>query len=275
MRIDAWTFDVGTTEDHVEAMASRVEQSWDSGADIVLFPEYSWAALPGCKDVREMAAMFWCTIMPRLQQRLARPGKMVVLGTAPCITDGELRNRAPILVNGELIVQDKLYLTPWEKEFSGGKTLHLIHFGGLRIAVIICLDIEIPELSVQLRGQGVDLILVPSATETMLGSERVTRCASARSVELGCVVVVSPVVGKCSSDLVDDNQGRLASYLPSQAVFQAQERRVESVLLFEGFHCVKSDIEFSSLNAMRESVHETNPSLIFSSKIEPPQINWH
>lgn len=275
MRIDAWTFDVGTTEDHVEAMASRVEQSWDSGADIVLFPEYSWAALPGCKDVREMAALFWSTIVPKLQQRLARPGKMVVLGTAPCVVDGELRNRAPILVNGELIVQDKLFLTPWETQFTGGKALQLIEFAGLRIAVIICLDIEIPELSVLLRGQGVDLSLVPSATETMLGSERVTRCASARSVELGCAVVVSPLVGKCSSDLVDDNLGRLACYLPSQAVFQAMNRRAESDLHDAGFHCLKSDIEFSSLNAMRQSVHETNPSLISSSKIELPLLTRH
>lgn len=275
MRIDAWTFDVGTTEDHVAAMSSHVEQSWDGGADIVLFPEYSWAALPGCKDVREMAATFWSMIVPKLQQRLARPGKMVVLGTAPCVVEDELRNRAPILVNGELIVQDKLFLTPWETQFAGGKALQLIEFAGLRIAVIICLDIEIPELSVLLRGQGVDLILVPSATETELGCERVTRCASARSVELGCAVVVSPLVGKCSSDLVDDNLGRLACYLPSQAVFKTMNRRAESDLHEAGFHCLKSDIEFSNLNAMRQSVHETNPSLISSSKIELPLLTRH
>lgn len=275
MKIDAWTFDVGTTEDHVEAVASRVEQSWDSGTDIVLFPEYSWAALPGCKDVHEMAAMFWSTIVPQLQQRLARPGKMAVLGTAPCMVDGELRNRAPILLNGELVVQDKLFLTPWETQFTGGKALQLIEFAGLRIAVIICLDIEIPEFSVLLRGQGVDLILVPSATETVLGSERITRCASARSVELGCAVVVSPLVGKCSSDLVDDNLGRLACYLPSQAAFRTVERCVESDLHVAEFHCLKSDVDFSCLKTMRRNILETNPSLISSAKIELPQLIRH
>jgi len=35
--VDAWTTDVGTSEDLFEAVASRTEQSWDSGADIVLF----------------------------------------------------------------------------------------------------------------------------------------------------------------------------------------------------------------------------------------------
>ncbi|MBL9143114.1 MAG: hypothetical protein JNM99_05460 [Verrucomicrobiaceae bacterium] len=275
MRIDAWTFDVGTTEDHVEAMASRTEQSWDSGADIVLFPEYSWAALPGCKDVHEMAAMFWNTIVPKLQQRLARPGKMAVLGTAPCVVDGELRNRAPILVNGELGVQDKLFLTPWETQFTGGKALQLIEFAGARIAVIICLDIEVPELSVLLRGQSVDLILVPSATETVLGSERITRCASARAVELGCAIVVSPLVGKCTADLVDDNLGRLACYLPSQAAFKTVNRRVESDLHVAEFHCLNSDVDFSSLKTMRRNILETNPSLISSAKIELPQLIQH
>jgi predicted amidohydrolase len=90
-----------------------------------------------------------------------------------------------------MLYQDKLHLTPWESAFSPGDTLHLWHFAGLRIAVIICLDIEIPELSARLRDEEVDLILCPSATETVLGVERVDRCASARAVELGCHVAVS------------------------------------------------------------------------------------
>jgi predicted amidohydrolase len=71
--------------------------------------------------------------------------------------------------------------------------LRVWEFGGVRFAVIICLDIEIPEISAKLRGRGVDVILVPSATETILGVERVDRCASARAVELGAIVgVCSP-----------------------------------------------------------------------------------
>jgi predicted amidohydrolase len=275
MRIDAWTFDVGTTEDHVEAIASRVEQSWDSGADIVLFPEYSWAALPGCGTARETASRFWNGIIPSLHDRLSRPGKMAVLGTASCIVDDTLRNRSPILVNGELLVQDKLFLTPWETAFTGGKTLRLIEFNGLRIAVIICLDIEIPEISVLLRGQGVDLILVPSATETVLGAERVTRCASARSVELGCAVILSPLVGRCSSDLVDDNVGMLASYLPSQKAFRGGHRRHESALHASGFHCLTSDFDASLLTKMRQATSETNPSLLSSTKFEPLSLTCH
>lgn len=262
MIIDAWTFDVGTTEDHVEAMASRVEQSWGSGADIVLFPEYSWAGVNA--SLRAIADTFWTHSLPLLQARLSRPGKLVVLGTAPCVdeTSGTLRNRAPILVNGRLMTQDKLFLTPWETAFSGGTVLRLFEFNGLRVAVVICLDIEIPELSVMLRGRGVDLILVPSATETVQGCERVTRCASARSVELGCAVIVSPLVGRCNSELVDDNLGKLGGYLPSQAAFANCARMDESIVHTEGFHVARFALRSESLLRMRRSKVETNPSRI-------------
>lgn len=280
MNIDAWTFDVGTTENHVEAMARRVEQSWDTGADIVLFPEYSWAAMAqrsggllpqpdenwtGRKTpLRRLAHHFWTDVMPVLQKRLTRPNKMVVLGSAPFVedNDGPLYNRAPILIGGHLYTQDKLFLTPWEKALASGGTLRVFEFHGVRIAVVICLDIEIAELSVLLRSQRVDLVLVPSATETLMGCERVTRCASARAVELGCGVVVSPLVGKCSAPLVDMNLGKLGCYFPSQGAFATEERIRETSVYTEGFHMARFTLRLDALHSMRHDLAETNPSTI-------------
>ena len=268
--IDACTFDVGievaSIEAYVEACAARVEQSWDSGADIVLLPEYTWAGLephlPEGAGLRGVAERFWHYLMPGLYQRLARPEKMVVLGTAPFV-DPETQlmyNRAPIIAGGRLLTQDKLYLTPWERTFTRGEELRLFNFLGLRIAVVICLDIEIPELSVLLRGQGIDLILVPSATETLQGCERVTRCASARSVELGCAVIVAPLVGRCASELVDDNLGKLACYLPSQRAFRRSSRMVDSAVHSKGIKFERFSLEQSLLTDCRASTVETNPA---------------
>jgi len=92
--------------------------------------------------------------------------------------------------------------------------------------------------------------------------ERVTRCASARAVELGCAVVVSPLVGKCESDLVDDNLGKLACYLPSQSAFKKSPRMQESEVFSDGFHCSRFTLPLSRLTSMRWSTVETNPSLI-------------
>ena len=272
MIIDAWTADVGTREDLVEAVIARTEQSWESGADIVLFPEYTWAALNAQPE--GVAVDFQQRVLPQLQQRLTRKGKLAVLGSSLIREEstGKLRNRAPIMADGEWLAQDKLFMTPWESAFQGGSELRVFTFQGLRIAVIICLDIEVPELSVLLRGQGIDLILVPSATETILGVERVTRCASARAVELGCAVVVSPLVGKCESELVDENLGKLACYLPAQRVFKRDERCRESAVYSGGFHGERFTVPLERLASMRQSTVETNPSLLVDVAHRLPQL---
>ena len=270
--IDAWTFDVGVAADsaagYVKACASRVEQSWDNGADLVLFPEYTWAGLePHLREgggLRGVAQTFWQQVMPRLHERLSREGKAVVLGTAPFLdpTSSRLLNRAPVIANGKLMTQDKLFLTPWERAFRRGESLRVFEFNGLRIAVLICLDIEVPELSALLRGRGLDLILVPSATETLMGCERVTRCASARAVELGCAVVVAPLTGRCASELVDENLGKTACYLPSQAAFAGGGRLLESAVHYDGFHTARFSLARHLLTHARAATSETNPSLI-------------
>lgn len=268
--IDAWTFDAGvqveSAEEFAREMSQRVEESWDSGADVVLFPEYAWMGLePFCSNQgpTAVAAFFWQETWPNLRQQLSKSGKCAVLGSAPWLApDGRLLNRAPILTDGLEIFQDKLWMTPWEVEFSGGEGLHTFMLGEFRLAVLICLDIEVPENAVALRGSGVDAILVPSATETMLGSERIARCASARAVELGCAVVVSHLVGRGPSDMIDDNVGRVAYYLPSQASFTEQPRMAEGDLLHSSFRKMRVTVDGEALRAARKNVSETNPSLL-------------
>ena len=268
--VDLWTFDVGaeasSPEAYVELMTSRVLTSWEEGADLVLFPEFAWMGLErfveGPSKLQGVAALFWEKLWPDLQAKLNQQGKAVVLGTVPCLTGQGIVNRAPIIVEGKAHYQDKLNLTPWEKAFMVGEALHLIEFAGLRFGVIICLDIEIPEISVALRGSEVDLILVPSATETVLGTERVGRCASARAVELGCYVGVAHLVGKTVSELVDENVGRLSWFTPSQSVFSDEKMTQMTELLDGGFYRERLYVDISRLQNMRKKIAETNPALL-------------
>lgn len=270
MNLDLWTFDVGVHAETPVAYANecirRVEESWAGGADIVLFPEFCWVGLERFADksrgLRGVSDLFWQELWPSIQSRLARPDKAAVLGTAPFFDEatGLLMNRSPILCEGRALHQDKLHLTPWETAFARGDTLHIWRFRDITIAVIICLDIEVPELSVHLRNRGVDLILVPSATETILGVERVDRCASARAVELGCCVGVSHLVGRTESELIDDNIGRTAFYTPSQAAFRQEPREVEDPVVTSGFHRQRCVVDLAALRKVRRMVGETNPS---------------
>ncbi|WP_395736149.1 nitrilase-related carbon-nitrogen hydrolase [Prosthecobacter sp.] len=269
--IDLCTFDTKTDVKSPAAYAAVVvdcvEASWNNGADLVLLPEFAWVGLVPLVEPRTLqraAEVFWNEVLPALKSLLTRPGKAVVLGTVPFwdAERQELRNRAPILLEDRVLHQDKLHLTPWESDFSPGTELHLWEFAGLRFAVVICLDIEIPEISTRLRGSAVDVLLVPSATETVLGVERVGRCASARAVELGCAVGVCHLTGKTEVELIDVNVGRTAVYWPSQMSFRDAPRWQESSLIEEGIHKQRLMIDRKHLQVMRRMPLETNPSLL-------------
>ncbi|GEP42572.1 nitrilase-related carbon-nitrogen hydrolase [Brevifollis gellanilyticus] len=269
--LDLVTFDpglkAGDAQAYAEAVVRKVEQSWDAGADVVLLPEFTWMGLEPFytsgddKTLHHIATAFEQTWLPAMRPRLERPGKCVVLGTAPkLLENGSITNRAIIFADGRQLHQDKLHLTPWEKAFTPGETLHLWTFAGFRIAVIICLDIEIPELSARLRDSEVDLILCPSATETILGVERVNRCASARAVELGCYAGVSHLTGHADSNLIDDNIGKAAFYRPSQAVFKNTPRLEETEVHDSGSQTLRVTLDRHPLDVMRRMKVETNPS---------------
>ena len=271
VNIDLWTFDVGaefaTPDECAAQMVDRTLASWNEGADIVVFPEFAWMALErfvdGPRKTAEVARLFWHDIWPGVRRALARPDKAVALGSAPFIDGtGLLRNRAPIVAGDTVIDQDKIHLTPWEGEFAGGGHLAIWTFRGLRLATVICLDIEVPELSAALRGRGVDIVLVPSATETEHGVERVHRCASARAVELGCHVAVSQLVGRIDSELIDENTGRLAVYSPSQSVFSGTAMPDVGELHRDGFHRMSASLDISALRTRRLLAGETNPALL-------------
>lgn len=269
--LDLCTFDPGLQAKSPAAFAAEVtecvETSWDDGADVVLLPEFTWMGLEPLvepKEMRRVAEVFWNELFPTLKSLLQRPEKAVVLGTVPFwdAEHGVLHNRAPILAGERVLHQDKLHLTPWEKAFTPGREQVLWEFAGLTFAVVVCLDIEIPETSARLRGSGVDVLLVPSATETILGMERVDRCASARAVELGCVVGVSHLTGRAESELIDQNVGRTAVYFPSQAAFRDAPRWAEGEVVEGGVHKQRVRIDKRSLEVMRRMKQETNPSLL-------------
>lgn len=271
LTIDLRTCDVGvragSREEVVRSIVMQTEKGWDDGADVVVFPEYSWMLLEpfatGDDKVRGVAELFWETVWPELLPKLSRPDKAVVLGTVPCeLPDGTLRNRAPILCGGHDLFQDKINLTPWERMFGGGDTVRLWQFKGAKFAVLVCLDIEVPELAAALRGRGVDAILVPSATESMMGLERIGRCASARSVELCCYVGVAHLTGTAKSELVDKNVGRAAWFTPSQSAFEEERRVLTTETVWSGSERQLGRMDMRRLARSRSVRMETNPALL-------------
>lgn len=270
LKIDLRACDVGVIADAPEdivksVVMQTVEVGWGHGADVVVFPEYFWMCLEqfvgGEDKLRGVSELFWQKLWPELLLALSREDKAVVLGTVPCVmSDGSIRNRSPILCDGHVHFQDKVSLTPWESQFSPGDTLHVWTLRGARFVVMVCLDIEVPELAALLRGKKVDAILVPSATESINGLERIGRCASARSVELCCHVGVAHLLGKADSELVDKNVGRAAWFTPSQAAFEECGKVETTNTAWCGYERLNGDLDLDRLAACRADRSETNPA---------------
>ena len=202
----------------------------ENGSRVILYPElflmgvyrYFKSSSP-MEDIRNVAEFISNDLLPELKMFLDGKEVLLVLGTGPHLHGGKVFNTAPILHKGEWLFQNKLFLTPWETDFSPGEELLCFEFDGLKTAVVVCFDSEQPDLAMKLKNEFVDMILVPSATMTRNGNNRVNRCASARAIELGALVITSPLVGDSPCDLVDHNEGRQGFFLPAQEEITIQQ----------------------------------------------------
>lgn len=187
----------------VEAQAA---QAAEKGASVLLMPEYmaeQWLHFAP-KNLAPTQQLYWLAdltdkALEKLKAVSKKHGILIAAGSVPVHAPGNtppLHNRAhAVFPDGRVLMQDKLCLTPKEKNPDGwhlspGSTLQIFEWEGYRIAMLICLDIELPALSARLAGEDIDLILVPSMTKKLAGYHRVFDCAKARAVELQTAVAV-------------------------------------------------------------------------------------
>lgn len=250
------SFDV---TEKIQTLTKIVERALKAGNKIILLPEYSGCVLN--RSLKETSEYIWKEVAPELQALSRKHKAVIYAGTAPYASNGKFRNKSLLWANGKWIHYSKANLTPWEDQFRAGRAPKVFKWNGLRIAPAICFDIEFPEIAASLKKQKVDVLLCPSACGEALGSERVHRCASARAVELGAVVLVSPLLGTDKKNkLVDVNVGRLAAYYPSQNAFRKTPRN-NSKLLQSGIKSLTGKLDVQALRRMKKKSNskETRP----------------
>jgi len=195
----------------LEHMAGLVSRAAAGGAEVVVFPEFTSTGLLGsisdhvvtaktvAPDYRDVLAPRFPDIADGIKQ-LARQYDVVVIGGSHnrIADDGSLRNTAVIAhPDGRVETQDKIHLTPPEHQMGarGGDDLLVTRIGPFTAGLLICADIQFPELSRYLVYRGVDLIICPSLTWNRRGVHRVRTGCQARAIENQLYVVMSPLVG--------------------------------------------------------------------------------
>ena len=212
-----------------------VTEAAANGAQLLVFPEYGAMEL-GSLGGRDIAADLeaclhevarWKPEVDALHCRLAARFGLYILGASgPAFVGDQPRpvNRATLYgPAGILGHQDKQIMTRFEREtwfVDPGHGLTVFETPLGRLGVIICYDSEFPLLSRALVEAGVEILLVPSCTDSFRGFTRVRVGAMARTLENQCVAVHSPTVGLCDfCPAVDENVGSAAIYGPPDLGF--------------------------------------------------------
>ena len=205
-----------------------VEAAAAGGAALAVFPEYGAMELAALDPVAmgDLAGSLASVsaLLPRVDalhaDLAARHGLHILAASAPCaVAGGAYVNRARLFTpGGKVGVQDKLVMTRFEREewhVSGSAPLRLFRTALGNIGINICYDSEFPLLARAQVEAGMDLLLVPSCTDSEHGYWRVRLGAQARALEGQCYAVQSPTVGSADwSPAVDVNRGAAAIYGP-------------------------------------------------------------
>lgn len=148
----------------------------------------------------------------------------VVAGSLPIVSDNRLFNIACFCHrDGRIEHQAKLHPTPGEKadwDMQGGISLQSVDSDCGRIGMLICYDVEFPELPRLLAEQGIDVLFVPFWTDSKQGYQRVRWCAQARAIENEIYVVLAGSVGSMPQlPCLDVQYGQSAVLSPSDIGF--------------------------------------------------------
>lgn len=173
--------------------------------DFALFPEFFNAPLMADYNhlsepdaIRELAG-YTDRIVDKFSEFSVSYNINIITGSMPEIKDEKLYNVGYLCRrDGSVERFEKLHITPDEEKvwgLVGGRQLKTFDTDCGKIGILICYDVEFPELSRLLAEEGMRILFVPFLTDTQNGYSRVRHCAQARAIENECYVAIAGSVG--------------------------------------------------------------------------------
>jgi predicted amidohydrolase/ribosomal protein S18 acetylase RimI-like enzyme len=195
--------------DSFEDFASQCEYYVDVAAldksDFVVFPEtftiqllsFLDETMPG-RQVRRLAKFTEQYI--ELFSMLAVKHNVNIIAGSHFVEEDDLIYNVSYLFqrDGSIDRQYKLHITPDEKQWwaiQPGDELKIFNTDCGKIAILICYDIQFPELSRLAVERGARIIFTPFCTDDRQGYLRVRYCAQARAVENQIYTAIAGTVG--------------------------------------------------------------------------------
>ncbi|MBY4677020.1 carbon-nitrogen hydrolase family protein [Marinobacterium arenosum] len=256
-----------SVEEVLQQVEYFVDAVSDYKSDFVLFPEFFNAPLMGLTDSKQQmqAIRFLAQYTDRFRDEMLRMAVEyninIITGSMPLLEGERLYNVTYLCRrDGTLDQQLKIHITPHEKRdwvIEGGDHIQVFDTDAGRIGILICYDVEFPELARLMAADGMEILFVPFWTDTKNGFLRVRHCGQARAIENECYVVICGSVGNLPSvESLDVQYAQSAVFSPSDfsfphdAVLSEATPNTEMILF--------SDLDLDRLKVIRNEGSVTN-----------------
>ncbi|MCC5919548.1 MAG: GNAT family N-acetyltransferase [Cyclobacteriaceae bacterium] len=221
---------VSSIEDMLHQVEFFVDTVAGYKADFVLFPEFFNAPLMSmfndveASDAVRLLSDYTEEIREEMLNMAVSYNINIITGSMPVYDNHKLHNVSYICRrDGTWDQQLKLHITPDESSYwglQGGDSLKVFETDAGKIGILICYDVEFPELGRILADQDMDILFVPFWTDTKNAYLRVRRCAQARAIENECYVAITGSVGNLPRvENMDIQYSQTAVFSPSDFSF--------------------------------------------------------
>ena len=247
-------------DDVFEQVEFFVDAVSDYKSDFILFPEYFNAPLMAkynnlgeAQSIRKLAK-YTDEIRERFVKLAISYNINIITGSMPYLTaDNKLLNVGFLCRrDGTYETYGKVHITPDEAKswgLTGGKMVKTFDTDCAKIGVLICYDVEFPELSRLLAEEGMQILFVPFLTDTQNAYSRVKVCAQARAIENECFVAIAGSVGNLPRvHNMDIQYAQSAVFTPCDFAFPTDGRRAEATPNTEMI--LVSDVDLDLLNEL-------------------------
>ncbi|HMO39781.1 MAG TPA: bifunctional GNAT family N-acetyltransferase/carbon-nitrogen hydrolase family protein [Saprospiraceae bacterium] len=248
-----------------DALVEQVEYFVDAvsnyKSDFILFPEFFNAPLMADYNhlgealaIRELAK-YTDPLRRKFMEFAVAYNVNIITGSMPIVENGSLLNVAYLCRrDGTWESFYKIHPTPSEVSawgMVGGNKLQILDTDCGRVGILICYDVEFPELARIYAEQGMQILFVPFLTDTQNGYNRVRRCAQARAVENECYVAIAGCVGNLPRvNNMDIQFAQSAIFTPSDFQFPTDAVAAEATPNTE--MTIIADINMSLLKELHE-----------------------
>jgi predicted amidohydrolase/GNAT superfamily N-acetyltransferase len=208
-------------------------------SDFAVFPELFIAPLMADYNhlsepdaIRELAK-YADPIRKKFQEFAISYNINIISGSMPYLENGTLYNVGFLCKrDGTSEMYYKIHITPNEVlhwGMKGGSQIKTFDTDCGKIGIMICYDIEFPELSRLLADEEMNILFVPFLTDTQSGYTRVRHCSQARAIENECYVAIAGCVGNLPRvNNMDIQYAQTAVFTPSDFAFPSTGIKAET-----------------------------------------------